>query len=95
MAKTKYPILDFYKRYNKETIQNLADIAKISISACHKKILGQSDFSLEEAQKIAKHYKISTDILFSGNDEFLQEVIKKHNERSNEIGYALWNGSGI
>lgn len=89
MVRTKYPILDFYKRYNKDTIQNLADVAKISTSACHKKILGQSKFSLEEAQKIAKHYKLSTDILFSGNDKFLKEVVKEHTERSKKIGYAL------
>lgn len=89
MVKTKYPVLDFYKRYNKDRIQDLADVAKISTSACHKKILGQSKFSLEEAQKIAKHYELSTDVLFSENDKFLKEVIKEHNERSKKNGYAI------
>lgn len=89
IVKTKYPVLDFYKRYNKDRIQDLADVAKISLSACHKKILGQSKFSLEEAQKIAKYYELSTDILFSENDKFLKEVIKEHNKRSKKNGYAL------
>ena len=94
-VKTKYPVLDFYKRYNKETVDDLAVVAKISASSCLKKILGKSKFNLDEAQKIARHYDLPTDVLFSDNDNFLKEVIKIHNERCNKNGYSLWNGSRI
>jgi hypothetical protein len=45
-TKNKYPVLNFLKSFNKETIEDISKIIGTSVSACYKKLVGESFLTL-------------------------------------------------
>ncbi len=80
-TKNKYPVLNFLKSFNKETIEDISKIIGTSVSACYKKLVGESFFNVAEARSLAKHYKISTDVLFEEKDIDMKKFFEEYRRR--------------
>ena len=54
-------------------IDAIAGILNISYDASHRRISGKSKFSIDETAILAKHFKISLDLLFLGSESIIVE----------------------
>lgn len=80
-TKNKYPVLNFLKSVNRETIEDISKIIGTSVSTCYKKLVGISFFNVCEARRLAKHYKISTDVLFEEKDVDMKKIFEDYTRR--------------
>ncbi|MFD2965975.1 helix-turn-helix domain-containing protein [Sphingobacterium bambusae] len=82
-------IATLYKKKAPSTslITELANVLDISYDAAHRRISMKSKFSVDEAVVIAKHYGISLDNLFAGQEQVL---VKKTEEIKNFQGLSVY-----
>jgi hypothetical protein len=80
-TKNKYPVLNFLKNANRDTIEDISKIIGTSFSACYQKIIGNSFLKVGEAKRLAKHYGISTDLLFSEKSVDMKKLFEDYTRR--------------
>ena len=80
-TKNKYPVLNFLKSVNRETIEDISKIIGTSVSTGYKKLAGLSFFRVSEATRLAKHYRISTDVLFAEENVDMKKLFEDYTRR--------------